>query len=49
MDGDGKENGQEFSALLDDLITCYAPEKPVEDMLVERIAVCYWRRAQGNP
>ncbi len=41
--GDGKEDPTEFAALLEDLVAAVAPEGPLEEMLVERIAVCYWR------
>jgi CRISPR/Cas system-associated endonuclease Cas1 len=41
--GDGAENPDEFNALLDDLKTQLAPEGTLEEMLVEKIAVSYWR------
>jgi len=37
------EDPVEFDALLHDLIQHYAPVGPIEMMLVERIAVIYWR------
>lgn len=43
LDGDGKEDPDRCQALLDALVTAAAPQGPVEEMLVERIAVCYWR------
>lgn len=42
-EGDGKENEQEFIALLESLQEGYTPEGPIEEMLIERIAVSYWR------
>jgi hypothetical protein len=41
--GDGAENEEEFSVLLQDLKTQLAPVGSLEDMLVEKIAVAYWR------
>jgi len=41
--GDGKEDLGEFMALLEDLVATLAPDGPLEEMLVERIAGCYWR------
>lgn len=41
--GDGKESRAEFDALLRSLAAEFRPEGAVEEMLVERIAVCYWR------
>lgn len=43
LKGDGKEDPREFAAVLDAVATAAAPEGPIEEMLVERIAVCYWR------
>jgi hypothetical protein len=41
--GDGAENPEEFNALLEDLNTQLKPEGTLEDVLVEKIAVAYWR------
>ena len=41
--GEGAENREEFSALLDDLKLQLQPEGTLEEMLVEKIAVAYWR------
>jgi hypothetical protein len=41
--GEGKENEGEFRALLTQLREDLTPEGVLEEMLVERIAVCYWR------
>jgi len=41
--GDGKENPAKFAALLQGLRDHFSPEGTLEEMLVERVAVCYWR------
>lgn len=41
--GEGAENPDEFSALLDDLKLQLQPEGTLEEMLVEKVAVAYWR------
>ncbi len=41
--GEGAENPEEFNALLEDLKAQLAPEGTLEEMLVEKIAVAYWR------
>ncbi|MHC4691988.1 MAG: hypothetical protein ACYS67_04540 [Planctomycetota bacterium] len=41
--GEGAENPEEFNALLEDLKTQLAPEGTLEEMLVEKVAVAYWR------
>jgi hypothetical protein len=41
--GEGAENPEEFNALLEDLKTQLAPEGALEEMLVEKVAVAYWR------
>lgn len=41
--GDGKENMSEFQTLLTSLADDLQPEGVLEEMLVEKIAVCYWR------
>ncbi len=41
--GEGAENQKESNALLEDLKTQLAPAGTLEEMLVEKIAVAYWR------
>lgn len=41
--GEGAENPEEFNTLLEDLKAQLAPEGTLEEMLVEKIAVAYWR------
>ena len=41
--GDGKENAQEYRELLDGLILSLKPSGQMECLLVEKIAVDYWR------
>jgi hypothetical protein len=41
--GEGAENPNEFSALLGDLKVQLQPEGTLEEMLVEKVAVAYWR------
>ncbi len=41
--GDGAESPEEFNGLLVDLTTQLAPAGTLEEMLVEKIAVAYWR------
>ena len=41
--GDGKESASEFQNLLRALRNDLQPEGVLEEMLVEKIAVCYWR------
>jgi hypothetical protein len=41
--GEGAENPEEFKALLDDLQTQLAPSGILEVILVEKVAVAYWR------
>lgn len=41
--GDGRESKTEFSTLLASLTKDLKPEGVLEEMLVEKIAVCYWR------
>jgi hypothetical protein len=41
--GEGAEDPEEFNALLEDLKTQLAPEGTLEEMLVEKVAVAYWR------
>jgi hypothetical protein len=41
--GEGTENPEEFNGLLEDLKAQLRPEGTLEEMLVEKIAVAYWR------
>ncbi|MEM2932472.1 MAG: hypothetical protein QXI61_06495, partial [Nitrososphaerota archaeon] len=41
--GDGKENEQEFKYLLNNLIASLNPQNQMEHLLVEKIAVDFWR------
>ena len=41
--GEGAETPEEFNSLLEALQTQLAPEGTLEEMLVEKIAVAYWR------
>ena len=41
--GDGAENPEEFNILLQDLKVQLNPDGILEEMLVEKIAVAYWR------
>ena len=41
--GEGAENPEEFNALLSDLMQQFRPEGTLEEILVEKIAVSYWR------
>lgn len=41
--GDAEESGSEFEALLASLSDELRPEGMLEEMMVEKIAVCYWR------
>jgi len=48
-EGSAKESRQEFTALLNTLRQDLSPVSFIEEMLVERIAVCHWRlRARAN-
>ena len=42
-EGKIKEDPQQFSSFHSRLFLHYQPEGPVEEILVEKIAVCYWR------
>jgi len=42
-EGEVKESRRQFDVLLDALRQDLAPDGPLEGMLVERVAVCYWR------
>jgi hypothetical protein len=41
--GEEQEKRADFERLCDDLWQHYAPVGPVEEMLVEKIAIAYWR------
>jgi len=41
--GEGAESPEEFDALLEDLKTQLAPAGTLEEMLVEKVVVAYWR------
>ena len=42
-EGEGKEKEEEFTELFENLHDTYCPEGPMEEILVERIAIGYWR------
>jgi hypothetical protein len=42
--GDGQENRRQFQLLLDQLRRDLQPQGTLEEMLVEKVAVCYWRQ-----
>jgi len=44
--GDGKESSEEFQALIEQLWEEYEPVGVVEELLVRRIAACWWRTAR---
>ena len=44
--GDGKESSEEFQALIEQLWEEYEPVGVVEELLVKRIAACWWRTAR---
>jgi hypothetical protein len=46
--GEGAESRAQFDALLADLMAQFAPEGPLEEMLVEKIAVAYWRLRRAH-
>jgi hypothetical protein len=41
--GEGAENPDEFDELVEDLIMQFNPSGSIEEMLVEKIAIAYWR------
>jgi phage terminase Nu1 subunit (DNA packaging protein) len=41
--GEGAENAEQFNELLTDLVNEFAPAGVMEEILVEKIAACYWR------
>jgi hypothetical protein len=43
QDDDPQENPADLDRLVDELRDHFAPEGPLERLLLERIAVCYWR------
>jgi hypothetical protein len=45
--GDGKESLEEFDALVERLWEFYEPVGVVEELLVEKIATCWWRKARA--
>jgi hypothetical protein len=45
--GSGKEDGEEFQDLLERFRADYEPVGVTEEMLVERIATCWWRLARA--
>lgn len=47
-EGEGAEDQQAFDALLADFIGEFNPVGSLEEMLVEKIAVCYWRMSRAN-
>lgn len=47
-EGEGAEDRQAFEALLADMIDQFNPEGSLEEMLVEKIAVCYWRLGRAH-
>jgi hypothetical protein len=44
--GDGKENDEDFETLVNGLWAHYEPVGIVEEMLVEKVATCWWRLAR---
>jgi hypothetical protein len=42
-DGDPNESPQQFNELLSHMLDHFEPADPMERLLVERLAVCYWR------
>jgi hypothetical protein len=46
--GEGAEDKQQFSDLLTDLVTHFSPVGPLEEILVEKIAACYWRQRRAS-
>ena len=45
--GDYREDPEEFAHLLEDLRLEFAPEGRAEDLEVQKIAVCYWRKMRA--
>ncbi len=46
--GDGEESLKDFHRFLGRLWECYEPFGVIEEMLVERIAICWWRLARAT-
>ncbi len=46
--GEGAESQEQFDALLQDLLDQFAPVGFLEEMLVEKIAVAYWRLRRAH-
>lgn len=47
-EGEGAEDQQAFDDLLADFIVQFNPVGSLEEMLVEKIAVCYWRMGRAH-
>ena len=47
-EGDGAEDQQAFDTLMTDLVEQFEPAGSLEEILVEKIAVCYWRLRRAN-
>jgi hypothetical protein len=47
-DGEGAESRAQFDAVLLDLTRQFEPQGPLEEMLVEKIAVAYWRLRRAH-
>ena len=46
--GEGAEDQHTFDTLLSDLVDQFKPVGSLEEMMVEKIAVCYWRLRRAN-
>ena len=46
--GDGQESKKDFDSLITGLNDHYTPTGTIERILVEKIAVCYWRMRRAN-
>lgn len=44
--GDGAESLEEFHDMVERLCECYEPVGVVEELLVQKIAACWWRKAR---
>jgi hypothetical protein len=47
-DGEGAEDARQFDAMLADLVAEFAPAGAMEEILVEKIAACYWRMRRAH-
>jgi hypothetical protein len=47
-DGEGAESREEFDSVLLDLTGQFDPQSPLEEILVEKIAVAYWRSRRAH-